>query len=725
MMSNILADLNDQQLSSVITSDVPLRIIAGAGSGKTRVITTKIAYLIAHEKINPRKILAVTFTNKAANEMKNRVYKLTQQTTVPYIMTFHAFCVRVLREDFQAAGLTPNFQIIDHADQVRIVKDGLKHLDAYDPKAKEESRIIGKISVWKNKFLKPNEAEKESILPADKRYAKVYRYYQNHLEQNDKVDFDDLILKVHAVFKDNLEIRGKWQNRFDYVMVDEFQDTNYSQFDLIRWIVGARNCLTVVGDPDQNIYSWRGAKLSIILDFEQNYKNAKTIMLTQNYRSTKNILDLANKFIDNNKNRVKKDIFTVNSEGSKCQIKEAASKNFEAKFVAQEIKRLVDSGAYTYADIYVLYRTNAWSIEFEKELANAGIPYGLVGAFRFLERKEIKDVIALLKMVALHEDTAIERVFKFVPKIGTVTAQKIFDAARIQEISVYELLTQRTDLVNDITKHLAEFCQMLKLAETAYLNDERLVEVAKILINKSGLKDKLNLKNKDDFEVEQNIKTFLDQMTQFDFDYEKEPQSIVRVNKFLQDISLVTSTESETEVPNKVSLLTIHSAKGLENKVVFIAGLNQEVFPSRMSLSSIAGLEEERRAFYVAITRAQELLYISYVVGERSYITGGNELGPSRFIGELDPELYTIEKNIFFHSPGVMTSQKFSSGVVEKEPEKLDSGLEIGDCISHLMFGDGLVEQILDRFIKVAFKNPAFGVKSIPIKSSVWSKIKH
>lgn len=721
-MNDLLAGLNDQQLESVITTDVPLRIIAGAGSGKTRVITTKIAYLIEKENINPKKILAVTFTNKAANEMKERVYKITQAVKVPHIMTFHAFCVRVLREDFEEAGLTSTFEIIDSADQTKIIKDGLKNINAYDPKTREEKRIISKISNWKSKFLTWDEAEKESVSLVDKRYAKVYRYYQDHLRKNNKVDFDDLILKVHELFRVNLEIRSKWQNRFDYVMVDEFQDTNYTQFDLIKWLVGEKNGLTVVGDPDQTIYSWRGAKVNIILNFEQNFKNARTVILTKNYRSTKNILELANRFIDINKNREKKDIYTDNEVGEKAQVKEASSRNFEAKYVAKEIKQLVESGKYKYSDIFVLYRTNAWSVEFEKEFTNAGIPFGLVGAFKFLDRKEIKDTIALLKIIALKDNLAFERVFKFVPKVGDVTVQKILDAARIQELNLFDFLTQREELVLDITKHLSGFCAMLRAAEQKYQADEPIAEIGQFLINNSGLKYKLNPKLKEDNEIFQNINTFLDQMEHFDKDYDSEPQVTPRLNKFLQEVSLVTTLTGEVETPNKVTLLTIHSAKGLENAVVFIAGLNQDIFPSRMSLASINNLEEERRAFYVAITRAQELLYISYVVGEHSFLTNG-EFGPSRFIGELDPNLYALEKGIFFHAPGEMSSQKFTSGVIEKKPEKIESGVKVGDTINHAMFGEGIVEGILDKYLKIAFLNPAYGVKSIPINSSTWKKL--
>lgn len=720
-MQNLLAELNDQQLESVITTDVPLRIIAGAGSGKTRVITAKIIYLIEQIKINPYKILAVTFTNKAAKEMKERVLKLTDDIKIPYIMTFHSFCVRILREDFSYANLSSKFTIIDTDDQTQIIKKILEDLNYYEEKLKQTKKIIREISRWKSNFTSPDEAYENEFNIENKKYAKVFNEYQNYLKENDMVDFNDLILKVHKLLNENKDIREKWKNRFDYIMVDEFQDTNYTQFDLIKLLTGERGCLTVVGDPDQTIYSWRGAIVDNILNFNKSFKNTKTIMLTQNYRSTQNILDLANRFIDNNKNREKKDIFTLNNIGNLTQIKEAASRNFEAKYVAQEIEKLIKEKNYKYSDFFILYRTNAWSLEFEKEFANNKIPFHLIGSFRFRDRKIIKDITALLKIVAVQDDFSFMRVFSFIPKVGAVTTQKLLTCAQTHNINLFELLTTREDLVNEISKNLTWFCEMLRDAHKKHLSKEPIVNIAKFLVENSGLKNKLNLKEKEDLETMDNINNYYDQMQKFDDDYEKEDQSIPRTNKFLQDESILASDNDEFEVPNKTTLLTMHAAKGLENKVVFIVGLNQDVFPSRFSLSSISALEDERRVLYVAITRAQELLYISYVAGERSYISNG-ELGPSRFISELDPKLYAIEKNIFFHSSTEMTSQKFSSGEIEKKPDKLDAKVVNGDIINHVFFGEGIVERILDKHITVAFKNNAYGIKSLSINDSAWKK---
>ncbi|QBQ07320.1 ATP-dependent DNA helicase [Spiroplasma gladiatoris] len=721
-MYDFLKDLNDQQLESIITTDVPLRIIAGAGSGKTRVITNKIAYLVEQEKINPYKILAVTFTNKAANEMKSRVQKILKNSlSVPYILTFHSFCVRVLREDYEFANLKKDFIIIDTSEQQKIIRKILKDLNLDDSKNKPERKILSRISNWKSSFTSWEEVIDNTFNSQEKSYAKVYRYYEDYLIDKNFVDFDDLLLKVHKMFKTNMNVRKKWIQRFDYILVDEFQDTNNVQFDLIKWLTDKRGCLTVVGDPDQTIYSWRGARVHIILNFEKEFERAKTVKLIKNYRSTQPILDLANNFIQNNKNREQKDIFTDKKEGDIVEVKECASKYFEAKFIAKKIKQLVEENNYKYSDFFVLYRMNAWSVEFEKEFSNSKIPYELVGGFEFRERKVIKDVTALLKAVAIQDDFSFERVFSFVPKVGTVTSEKLFNCAYENNINMFELLTKREDLTIMISKNLYEISNALREAHKKFLNNENVVDIANFLIKESGYKQKLDLKDKEGIDAIENIEAYFDQMKKFDDEYDKNQEQSNRLVKFLQEETLNINNENLMVVPNKVTLMTIHAAKGLENKVVFIVGLSSDVFPSRMSMFSKEGLEEERRAFYVAITRAQEKLFISYVMGEYSYIASG-QLGPSRFIGELDPNLYSIEKNIFFHSATEMSSKKYDSGVVNQKPEKIDPGVKVGDIVEHFMFGDGVVSKILDKYIQIAFSNPAYGSKAIPINSNAWNK---
>ncbi|WP_342258649.1 ATP-dependent helicase [Spiroplasma endosymbiont of Dioctria linearis] len=722
MIKELLKELNDEQLDSVITTDVPVRIIAGAGSGKTRVITTKIAYLIEKEGIYPSKILAVTFTNKAAQEMKDRVSKIIPNLDrSPLITTFHSFCVRVLREDCEDIGISKDFTIIDASDQAKIIRDIIKKLDISTEKNRPERKILSKISNWKSKQIDWNEAYEETFNFEEKKWAKAYRDYQQYLYEKNYLDFDDLILKVHKLFNDNINIIEKWRNRFDYIMVDEFQDTNYIQFDLVKWLTGKKNNLTVVGDPDQTIYSWRGAKVNIILNFRNEFSNSRTIILNENYRSTKPILDIANNFIDNNKNREKKDIFTQKKEGEIVQVKEVASRNFEAKFVSKKIKELVQENNYKYSDIFVLYRTNAWSQEFEKEFQNQKIPFQLIGGFKFRDRKVIKDVTALLRAVVFKDDLSMERVFTFTPKVGAVTASKLKVASEQLNLNLFDLLTTKSQEVNQISKNLNDLIECLKNARKIFEENKSILKLTETLIKESGYRDRLDLKDKEDIEALQNLEAYYDQMEKYDTYYNETENDLNRAVIFLQEEALSSDEENKNEI-NKVTLLTIHSAKGLENKVVFIVGLNKDVFPSKMSFLSIENLEEERRAFYVAITRAQERLFISYVSGEYSYISNG-ELGPSRFIQELNPELYEIEKSIYFHSNTDVSSTYKGKANLELKPDKLEAGVVKGDKIKHMIFGDGLVIKIIDRYISVAFTDPKQGVKMIPINSASWEKI--
>ncbi|ALD66007.1 ATP-dependent helicase [Spiroplasma cantharicola] len=722
MIKELLKELNDEQLDSVITTDVPVRIIAGAGSGKTRVITTKIAYLIEKEGIYPPKILAVTFTNKAAQEMKDRVNKIIPNLDRnPLITTFHSFCVRVLREDCEDIGISKDFTIIDASDQAKIIRDIIKKLDISTDKNRPERKILSKISNWKAKQIDWNEAYEETFNFEEKKWAKAYRDYQQYLYDKNYLDFDDLILKVHKLFNENIQIREKWRNRFDYIMVDEFQDTNYTQFDLVKWLTGSKNNLTVVGDPDQTIYSWRGAKVNIILNFKNEFANSRTIMLTENYRSTKPILDIANNFIDNNKNREKKDIFTQKKAGEIVQVKEVASRNFEAKFVTKKIKELVEENNYKYSDIFVLYRTNAWSQEFEKEFQNQKVPFQLIGGFKFRDRKVIKDVTALLRSVVFKDDLAMERVFTFTPKVGAVTASKLKIASEQLNLNLFDFLTSQNQEVNQISKNLNELVACLIKAREIFEENKSILKLTETLIKESGYRDRLDLKDKEDIEALQNLEAYYDQMEKYDNYYNESENELNRAVMFLQEEALSSDEDNQSEI-NKVTLLTIHSAKGLENKVVFIVGLNKDVFPSKMSFLSIENLEEERRAFYVAITRAQERVFISYVSGEYSYISNG-ELGPSRFIQELNPELYEIEKSIYFHSNTDVSSTYKGKANLEFRPDKLEAGVIKGDKIKHMIFGDGLVVKVIDRYISVAFSDPKQGVKMIPISSSAWEKI--
>ncbi|AKX33756.1 ATP-dependent DNA helicase [Spiroplasma litorale] len=721
-MDNYLEDLNKEQLEAVINIDRPVRIIAGAGSGKTKVITSKIVYLIKNQGIAPKKILAVTFTNKAANEMKSRVIKaLPEIDNTPMITTFHAFCVRVLREDGDCIGLSRDFVIVDASEQAKIINKIKKRLGIFDDLTINNKKISYKLSKWKSEKKSIEELQETIFNNDEKKLIRIYDAYIKEFDENNYVDFDDLILKTHLLFSSDKNTLLKWRNRFDYILVDEFQDTNYPQFDLIRW-VSKENNLTVVGDPDQTIYSWRGAKVKIILDFSKVFPNSKTIFLNQNYRSTKSILNLANQFISLNQNREEKIIHTNNHEGKSIKINEASTRISEAKIVANKIQEIVKSKKYSYSDIYVLYRINAWSQEFEKEFQNKGIPFQLIGGFKFKDRKVIKDVTAMLKAVSFKDDISVEHFLSLTPKVGQVSIEKLVQKAYEINSSLFDLVTKNLEIALTINKNLKEVSSALikgsELSETNF----SVQETCKKVINLSGYMSRFNVNDKEDQEAINNINAYYDQMANYDNEYNFSNDSNV-VKDFLYSEALI-SDQDDLKTLNKVTLLTIHAAKGLENKVVFIVGLNRDVFPSYMSFMSKDSLEEERRAFYVAITRAKEELYISYVSGEYSHISKG-ELIQSKFIEELDPKLYEIEKNIYFHPDNTYTSTKASNiNLKDKVEEKLKKiNLIKGDIIDHIVFGKGSVVKIQDKYISIAFEDPKQGVKMVPINSSTWKKI--
>ncbi|AKU79339.1 ATP-dependent helicase [Spiroplasma turonicum] len=718
-MDKFFINLNNEQLEAVTTVDVPVRIIAGAGSGKTRVITSKIVYLIDNAGIEPKKILAVTFTNKAASEMKNRVEKaLPNLLNKPMITTFHSLCVRILREDGNYIGLSNDFTIIDSADQSRIVNKIKKDLNINEELTFSTKKIISKLSGWKSKRLSIDYLIDNLINNEEKKIIRIYEKYLQELEDKNYVDFDDLILKTHLLLKNDEEIKNKWRNRFNYILVDEFQDTNYDQYDLVKWLSSTNN-LTVVGDPDQTIYSWRGAKIKIILDFNNYFKNAKTVFLNQNYRSTKNILDLANHFIDKNEQREKKYIHTQNDTGQIIKVKEAASRNYEAKFVAKEIKRLIKEGNYNFSDIFVLYRVNAWSQEFEKEFHNNGIPFQLIGGFKFKDRKVIKDVTAMIKAVTFKDNLSVEHFLSLIPKVGKVSIEKLVNLSDELNISLYNLLTENINTAFSINKNLNDIHNALLKGSELVEKNISVLETCNKLLEYSGYLTRFNPRDNEDRESISNINAFLDQMSNYDKQYVHTKESNI-LKDFLYNEALV-SDQDDLEVVNKVTLLTIHAAKGLENKVVFIVGVNRDVFPSYMSFMSKESLEEERRAFYVAMTRAQELLYVSYVSGEYSNISKGS-LIQSRFIEELNPDLYELETNIFFHDSNTYTSNKPKYDVNTSEIKKEAMKLAKGDKIEHIVFGEGSVIKVQDKYISVAFINPTHGVKMVPINSSTWKK---
>ncbi|MDQ0567943.1 ATP-dependent helicase [Mycoplasma yeatsii] len=722
-INNILDSLNPQQLSAVITTDKPVRIIAAAGSGKTRVITAKVAYLIEKANIKASRILAVTFTNKAANEMKERVLNIVQDNSKsPFISTFHSWCCRVLRSDGTNIGLEKNFSIIDSDDQKAIIKKSVKESNLVlteEQKKIFDKKILYRIKEWKESLYTPNEAMENSFNPMERNFAVVYKLYEQKLKESNSLDFDDLQIYVYKLFKQNVEILQKWRNAYDYVMVDEFQDTNEIQFELIKFLTKDTNHLTVVGDPDQTIYSWRGAKVDIILNFSKTYANAITIKLNQNYRSTQQIVNISNALIKNNKNREEKEVFTNNNSGKKVIVKEAQSREDEARYVAKQIKELVKQG-YRYKDFFVLYRINAWSQEFEKEFYNQKIPFQLIGGIKFRERKVIKDAMAFLKMISIKDNISSERVLGLIPKVGSVTIKKIVDLCEEKNISIYDLLVNddKTDL-HLITKQLDSLSETLKSANEMFLKNESVEQILRYLLTKTGYEEKLKvLKDEDNIA---NINALYDQLRNFelDFDYEYylEENKLIA---FLQEESLTGDADQQV-VEDKVYLLTVHAAKGLENKVVFVVGINQGVLPSKLSNNIQSELEEERRTFYVALTRAEEQLFITYVKGEYSYIMK-SELLPSKFIYELDKDHYEFESQ-FINSLNYQKQDFHSKRISPIINPTQFVDFKVGDMVNHILFGKGIITNIIGNQLQIAFENKAHGTTSVAANNPALTKL--
>ncbi|ATZ21810.1 ATP-dependent helicase [Mesoplasma tabanidae] len=721
-MNNLLLQLNEQQLAAVTITDKPLRIVAGAGSGKTKVITTKIAYLIGELKMAPYKILAVTFTNKAAREMRDRVNKIIPDlTSNPHISTFHAWCSRVLREDFELIGLNKNFLIIDQGDQVAIIRNLINEHFSHLTELKKytEKKIIYRIGNWKNDLISPLEAMEDCYSGIERAIATLYQKYEDYLKTINSIDFNDLQVLVFKLFNEHSDALEKWRNRYDYVMVDEFQDTNDLQFDLIKFLTRDKNNLTVVGDPDQTIYSWRGAKVDIILNFTKAFLNGVSITLNQNYRSTQKILDLANDFINNNKNREAKDIFTNNVSGDLPIVKECESRNDEARYVTLKIKELIQNG-YEYKDIFILYRLNAWSQEFEKEFQNNKIPFQLIGGIRFKDRKVIKEANAFLRTLAAKDEQAVERVLKSIPKVGDVTIKKLKEKAQDMKVSLYDLIVNEDELhINQISKHLTTIRNVLAKSVDVYNENKNIRVTLQYMLVESGYMQKLkDTEKKEDISY---IESLYDQLENFDKSYQvenSEEEATEKIVSYLQEEALLNSDADDIEA-QKVTLLTVHAAKGLENKIVFVVGLNQDVFPGRLSANSAKEIEEERRALYVAITRAEEKVFITYIKGEFSFISQ-SELAPSKFIKEFDQDLYHFEGKYQKSSNPFANISHLGSPNLNTQ-NKVSVGYEKNDIIEHMIFGDGVVIEINGQTMKVAFSS-SYGIMPISVSDATISK---
>ncbi|MBK5251900.1 MAG: DNA helicase PcrA [Peptostreptococcaceae bacterium] len=690
-----LTKLNEKQLEAVKQTEGPLLVVAGAGSGKTRVLTYKIAYLIDELGIHPSSILAITFTNKAANEMKNRVRELVGDLSRNmWVSTFHSACVRILRSNIDKLGYTRDFVIYDTADQKTVVKDIMKTLsmmDDYEPKY-----MINQISRAKDQLMTPDQYREKNHASLDqKKVWEVYDRYQRRLKANNALDFDDLINKTIDLFRKESDILEKYQERFQYMMVDEYQDTNKAQYQLIKMLAKKNGNLCVVGDADQSIYKFRGADIRNILDFEKDYPNAKTIKLEQNYRSTKRILKAANEVIKGNLSRKKKNLWTENEEGERIRYHKAYNEYKEAEYIVKTIEDLRYRESLANRDFAILYRMNAQSRVIEESLMRSGITYKVVGGRKFYDRMEIKDLMAYMKLAQNQkDDVSLFRVIN-VPKrgIGARTVEKIRQAAAETNTDVFNILlnVESLGLSAKASKGLRSFVDFI----VSLIDKKNECSVSKILsaiIEGTGYVEELVLKDTVEAMTRiENIEELVSSIEEFE---SKTPD--VTLEMYLQGISLMSDLDNYVEEEDQVVLMTLHSAKGLEFPCVFMVGMEDGIFPGFRSLTDNKELEEERRLCYVGITRAQKHLYMSHASRRTQH--GKNMSNPmSCFLEEIPKELIKgrIEDELENKRKSGSFDTMVNLGREILEPAKVDefiSGeLKPGTKVRHKVFGEGMV----------------------------------
>ncbi len=724
-----IQDLNQNQKEAVLDDSKYLRIVAGAGSGKTRVLTMRIVHLIQEENVYPNKILAITFTNKAANEMKERISTMLENIpSQPWISTIHSLCVRILREDITCMGWPKNFTVMDADDQKTILKEAYKQFEI-DANKYPFGSLLDYISNNKSADITPKRAlELAGDFSGDKTKAEVYEYYVKRQNDMYALDFDDLILWVVRLFKTYSEVLSKWQNRFSYIHVDEFQDIDKIQYKLIQQLTGPFNHLYVVGDPDQTIYTWRGADVNIIMNFEKDFKGVKTIMLNENYRSTSCILNGANSVIHNNRNRLEKDLFTSRTSSEKITHYASANEEYEAAWVANKINELHRNGK-PYKDVAILYRSNYLSRSLEKALLDNRIPYIIYGGLRFYDRQEVKDALCYLRLVVIGDDLALQRIINK-PKrgIGNKTLDLIAETSRSTNKTMFEVL-QTEDIFSGKAKlTLNEFVRKVerwrKLAESETMEIFTLFET---ILDESGYKAMLE----EDHETDrlENLKSLIDDVKEFNKNY---PES--SLDEYLQQVTLYGDRE-ETMNQDHIQLMTVHAAKGLEFDTVFVTDMNDGIFPNERAMNEgNRGVEEERRLAYVAFTRAKNKLFLTEAGGFSFILQRARQT--SRFVKEIDPEyiehvgVRNVDEEESFRNRSTLYNQRRESyyqkddakfetysfnekGQVESlKREVKSSGYKTGDHLIHGKFGEGVVVNCKGGIVEIAFPYP-YGIKKI------------
>jgi len=741
-MIKLLENLNPEQRSAVETTEGPVLIIAGAGSGKTKALTYRVAYLIEEKKVSPRNILAVTFTNKAAQEMKERIVEILggDQNRVPVMGTFHSICVRILRHEIEKIGYKKSFNIFDDQDQKALMKRTMRELQIDEEQIKPKA-VLHSISEAKNELIDADQYKAQVGSYYEEIIAKIYSAYQGKLKEQSGLDFDDILMNTVKIFQKYPEVLEKYQNHFHYVMVDEYQDTNHAQYTLVKILADKHKNLCVVGDDWQGIYSWRGANIQNILDFEKDYPEAKVIKLEQNYRSTQNILDAAYGVISKNVNRKDKKIWTENKGGHLLTSYEANNERDEAEFVISEIQKYKQKNKADFSDFVALYRTNAQSRMLEEAMLRNSIPYRIIGGVKFYQRKEVKDVVAYLRLIQnFTDEVSLERIINE-PKrnIGDVSLANWMKYAKENKLDLVEagFKIPKDDKLLKISKarleEIAKFSDFIKRMKEI-LPKMNLADFMEKVFKESGYEKSLTDGTEEGEMRLENIHELLTVAKKYD-----EYKSEEGLNLLLEEVALIADTDNIDQGKDSVHLMTLHSAKGLEFKVVFIVGLEEGILPHSRSVMNESEMEEERRLMYVGITRAKEKVYLLFT-GERN-IFGSTQINPpSRFINDIPEHLIEIEetkqtstffsdgnsKKSFYHRSSKKVKMKDVTFIgknksADASEKNQGSGFKDGDRVEHKAFGSGLIISTQGDVLTIAFKQ--VGLKKLSASVAPLKKI--
>jgi DNA helicase-2/ATP-dependent DNA helicase PcrA len=719
---NLLEQLNDKQKEAVTQTEGPVLVLAGAGSGKTRALTFRAAYLVKEKNIAPRNILAVTFTNKAAGEMRERIKEILGlpphisafSAALPHLGTFHSICVKILRQEAEKIGFSRNFLIYDDQDQLAMIKKVMQEMEVSQDQIKPKA-VLGTMSKAKSSLIDAEEFRKSAGSYFEELVGKCYENYQARLKKSDALDFDDIIMLTVKIFRDYPEVLDKYQEIFRYIMVDEYQDTNYSQYMFLKMLGDKYRNIYVVGDDWQSVYGWRAADIRNILNFEKDYPEAKVVLLDQNYRSTQNILDAAQCIIEKNKNQKKKKLWTQNDEGELLAVREVKDEKKEARFIAEEIERLKKEQKIPFGDFAVLYRTNAQSRAVEEAFLKKGIPYRVVGGVKFYQRKEVKDILAYLYF--LHnpnDEVSFERVVNLPARgIGKKTIEKIIKIFQKGSDNLIDTLKKQEILLSaglnqGKAKILGDFAKVLEDMKT---KKEKLPvsELLDFIYEKSGYQAMLAKEGEEGKARQENIKELLTVAKKFDKNQE------AGVENFLEEIALVSQTDRDLEGEDSVPLMTMHSAKGLEFKRVFLTGLEEGLFPHSRATMNEKEMEEERRLCYVAVTRAKEKAYLLFTQQRNIYGTTQSSI-KSRFLEEIDKGL--IEED-YFSEEEDFSEEFYQEESIEVNEELFQTGdksekFNDGDQVTHPDFGKGIVISQDENLATIAF--PGIGLKKLSKK---------